>query len=236
MVNWDGPNRPGVEHEPFARRQSCEIGQARRPRSRSDANVLAVALLGLSVPRHGGGGTAGGRAYCSPGSTAASRPAVQPCRRWPATRCPRRHRLEVSPPIDLLRFCADEERLLGQYAWLDRQQGIVRIPIDLAWNWCSSGACPHPSIRVGAKRAASPHAASRARGRAWRFAGQRNIPAGSPPGAVHALPPNRRRDLLAARGHSHAPCSNRLHSAARRRFQASFADLQVACHPERRCC
>lgn len=41
-------------------------------------------------------------------------------------------RLQVSPPADLEKFRAEEERELHNYAWIDRAQGVVRLPIDRA--------------------------------------------------------------------------------------------------------
>jgi hypothetical protein len=41
-------------------------------------------------------------------------------------------RLQVSPSEDLRRMRAEEERLLHHAAWVDRRQGIVRVPVDVA--------------------------------------------------------------------------------------------------------
>lgn len=41
-------------------------------------------------------------------------------------------RLQTTPEGDMKQFREDEDRLLGQAAWLDQGQGRVRIPIDLA--------------------------------------------------------------------------------------------------------
>ena len=38
-------------------------------------------------------------------------------------------RLQVSPPRDMQVMRAEESSVLGSYAWVDRQAGIVRIPI-----------------------------------------------------------------------------------------------------------
>ncbi len=40
--------------------------------------------------------------------------------------------LQVSPSTDMQKLKASEDRLLSQYAWVNQQQGIVRIPIDQA--------------------------------------------------------------------------------------------------------
>jgi hypothetical protein len=41
-------------------------------------------------------------------------------------------RLQSSPDEDMATFRAEEDRTLGTPAWIDRQAGIVRLPIDLA--------------------------------------------------------------------------------------------------------
>jgi hypothetical protein len=41
-------------------------------------------------------------------------------------------RLQTDPQRDLARFHADEARRLNTYYWIDRQKGIVHIPIEQA--------------------------------------------------------------------------------------------------------
>lgn len=41
-------------------------------------------------------------------------------------------RLQVDPAADLTRFRAEEERRLNTYYWIDKQKGIVHIPIATA--------------------------------------------------------------------------------------------------------
>jgi len=41
-------------------------------------------------------------------------------------------RLQVTPESDLKQMRADEEQIMHQYAWLDPDKGIVRIPIERA--------------------------------------------------------------------------------------------------------
>lgn len=43
-------------------------------------------------------------------------------------------RLEIAPADTLARLRATEDTLLNSYAWVDRQRGIVRIPITQAMN------------------------------------------------------------------------------------------------------
>lgn len=40
--------------------------------------------------------------------------------------------LQRAPALDLAAFRAQKHALLGQYAWIDRDKGIVRIPIERA--------------------------------------------------------------------------------------------------------
>jgi hypothetical protein len=41
-------------------------------------------------------------------------------------------RLQTNPPEDLAQFRADEETKLHTYYWVDKQQGLVHIPIEEA--------------------------------------------------------------------------------------------------------
>ena len=41
-------------------------------------------------------------------------------------------RLSAAPQADIAAFRRDKERLLREYAWVDRAHGIVRIPIEQA--------------------------------------------------------------------------------------------------------
>jgi hypothetical protein len=49
----------------------------------------------------------------------------------PLERFPQPH-LQLSPPADMSAFRAREEEALTNYAWIDRTNGIVRIPIERA--------------------------------------------------------------------------------------------------------
>ena len=41
-------------------------------------------------------------------------------------------RLQVSPQDDLQELLRQENQILNTYGWIDRQRGIVRVPIDRA--------------------------------------------------------------------------------------------------------
>lgn len=41
-------------------------------------------------------------------------------------------RLQVTPNEDMRRMREEEDRLLGRAGWMDRRQGIVRVPVDVA--------------------------------------------------------------------------------------------------------
>ncbi len=51
-------------------------------------------------------------------------------------------RLEVTPGQDLKALRAAEDSLLNSYAWIDQQQGIVRIPIDRAMELLAQRGLP----------------------------------------------------------------------------------------------
>jgi hypothetical protein len=66
-------------------------------------------------------------------------------------------RLQVDPSRDLAKLRADEDSLLATYGWIDRNAGVVRIPIDRAMaltadrgiaGWAASTADPHIPPRV----------------------------------------------------------------------------------------
>jgi hypothetical protein len=57
---------------------------------------------------------------------------VTPSPVFEARQLPPEPRLEVSPQQDLRQMRAAETALLHSYGWVDRQAGIVRIPIERA--------------------------------------------------------------------------------------------------------
>jgi len=63
---------------------------------------------------------------------AAEQPPVRPGVTVPATRVPPEPRLQTTPVADLRTVHAAEDQILEGYAWVDPDQGIVRIPIDKA--------------------------------------------------------------------------------------------------------
>ena len=59
-------------------------------------------------------------------------------------------RLQVSSPKDLKKYKDEQERILSNYAWVDRNAGIVRIPIDRAMDILLQKGLP-------VRAASSPH-------------------------------------------------------------------------------
>lgn len=57
-------------------------------------------------------------------------------------------RLQVSPPVDLEKFRAEQERELTTYGWVDREKNIVRIPIERAIELLSQRGLPQTNERV----------------------------------------------------------------------------------------
>lgn len=49
-----------------------------------------------------------------------------------APRLPPEPRLQVNPRQDLLDLRAREDQVLDSYSWVDKNEGVVRIPIDRA--------------------------------------------------------------------------------------------------------
>ncbi len=50
--------------------------------------------------------------------------------------------LETRPQANLADYLAAKQRLIDGYAWIDRQAGIARIPIDEAMRAVAEGARP----------------------------------------------------------------------------------------------
>jgi len=59
-----------------------------------------------------------------------------------ARRLPPEPRLEVSEPTDLAAMRAAEDQILDTYGWVDRQHGIVRIPIERAMDLLAARGLP----------------------------------------------------------------------------------------------
>ena len=58
--------------------------------------------------------------------------------------------LQTAPAQDLVAFRAQEDRILGSYGWVDKEAGIVRIPIEeamriVAENGLALAPAPSPS-------------------------------------------------------------------------------------------
>ncbi len=51
-------------------------------------------------------------------------------------------RLQQTPRIDLQAIRSREEKLLHQYGWIDRQKGVVRIPVDRAMDLLAERGLP----------------------------------------------------------------------------------------------
>lgn len=49
-----------------------------------------------------------------------------------AAEVPPEPRLQVNAPEDLRKMRAQEDEVLNSYGWVDKQKGIIRIPIDRA--------------------------------------------------------------------------------------------------------
>ena len=85
-----------------------------------------------------------------------------------APRLPPGPRLQSSPVLDMEELRAREDSVLTSYGWVDRQAGIVRIPIDRAVELLLEKGLPAPPPaetphekkprprRAGGKRSAAP--------------------------------------------------------------------------------
>jgi len=61
--------------------------------------------------------------------------------------------LQVTPVMDLQNYRAEEQRLLNSYDWVDREKGIVRIPVNEAMNLLikkeKAASTPQPAEESG---------------------------------------------------------------------------------------
>jgi hypothetical protein len=64
-----------------------------------------------------------------------------------ANRLPPEPRLQTNPRQDLSDLHAKEDELLGSYGWVDRNAGVVRIPIDEAMKLMLQRGLPTRSAR-----------------------------------------------------------------------------------------
>jgi len=59
-----------------------------------------------------------------------------------AQKQPPEPRLQRYPARDMRDMRADEDRILNQYAWIDPDKGIVRIPVDRAMDLIAQRGLP----------------------------------------------------------------------------------------------
>jgi hypothetical protein len=76
---------------------------------------------------------------------AARQPAPPVMRADPAAMAPAGPSLQPLPSRDLARFRAEEDVVLGTYGWVDKEKGIVRIPIERAMRLLSERGLPAPA-------------------------------------------------------------------------------------------
>ena len=57
---------------------------------------------------------------------------------------PPQPRLQVNPWRDITEYRTAQEEILTSYGWVDRQAGIVRIPIERAMEMVAAGHSPAP--------------------------------------------------------------------------------------------
>jgi hypothetical protein len=56
-------------------------------------------------------------------------------------------RLEVDPGAELARLRGVEEKTLSSYGWIDRQQGVARVPIERAIAVLAERGLPEPKAK-----------------------------------------------------------------------------------------
>ena len=73
-----------------------------------------------------------------------SDPAPSPLAEANEKRLPPEPRLEKDPPKDLAELRAREDEILGGYAWVNREQGVARIPVARALEIVAAKGLPAP--------------------------------------------------------------------------------------------
>jgi hypothetical protein len=71
----------------------------------------------------------------------------------PGALAPPAPHLQTSPYLDLRAFREQEDEVLGTYGWVDKERGVVRIPIDEAMRLLVSRGvrAPTPPAPTGAE-------------------------------------------------------------------------------------
>lgn len=77
------------------------------------------------------------------------------------TRQPPAPRLQVTPRTDMRNLAESNREVLESYGWVDREQGIVRIPIDVAMRLTLERGLPAREATPAADAPAAPQAGNR---------------------------------------------------------------------------
>jgi hypothetical protein len=64
-------------------------------------------------------------------------------------------RIQANPSADMQSYAESQEKLLNTYGWIDRQNGIVRLPIDRAMQLLLERGLPARSTNEQEKRGAN---------------------------------------------------------------------------------
>jgi hypothetical protein len=82
-------------------------------------------------------------------------------------------RIQPNPALDMQSYLQSQQRLLNSYGWIDRQNGIVRLPVDRAMELLLERGlptraanthqteAPPPKIRNGSPNSADPRGTAR---------------------------------------------------------------------------
>jgi hypothetical protein len=76
---------------------------------------------------------------------AARQPAPPVMQADPAAMAPAGPSLQPLPARDLAQFRAEEDLALGSYGWVDKEKGVVRIPIERAMRLLAERGLPAPA-------------------------------------------------------------------------------------------
>jgi hypothetical protein len=131
--------------------------QAGAPKERyekSDVNIRKVTQVGLGLIIVIGVGAVVAMWFLFKFFATETEPGPAPSPLYEAHQLPPIPRLQANPARDLKSLRAEEERRLRSYAWVDRANGAVRIPIERAKDLVAERGLPYwPPSAAGKERA-----------------------------------------------------------------------------------
>jgi hypothetical protein len=119
-----------------------DADQIRRGREETDVRLRPFLIFGLSLATLAGLSLLAMWLLFDYLAARQTRLGVTPPPLFEAQQLPPEPRLQVSPQHDLQAMLAAQKAILHSYGWVDRQAGIVRIPIERAMRLLTERGLP----------------------------------------------------------------------------------------------